>query len=91
MSRPDVTGRTAECAYRCGSREPSSHGLPFFEFRGAGSEEAENHCKCGYHRVAHEYNENRVSKEPIKCRVGGFKPKGPQETDRYYCGCHGWD
>ena len=88
--RPSLEGRFAECAYG-GARVPSSYDLAFFEYQGPGSPRATEHCKCGYYRVAHEYNANRVNKEPIKCRVGGFKPAGPSATDKYYCGCHGWD
>ena len=25
----------------------------------------------------------------LKCK--NFKAVGPQEFDRYYCGCHGWN
>lgn len=31
----------------------------------------------------------RQIKSPMKCTT--FTPKGAQEFDRYYCGCHGWD
>ncbi len=86
---PDLAGRTAKCA-SCKNTRPSSMDLAFFEYQGPGSPSALDTCKCGYYRVAHEYNENRINKEPIRCRVGGFAPVGPRD-DKFYCGCQGWD
>lgn len=81
--QPDLTGRQARCS--CGRIEPSDpEHLAFFEFCGPGSREATLSCECGYHKIAHD--ENR-----IECRLGGFKPRGPREFDRFYCGHHGWD
>lgn len=88
--RPSLEGRVAECAYG-GAIVPSSFDLPFFEYHGPGSMEATEGCQCGYFKVAHEYDPRRVSPEPIKCRVGGFTPRGDTGKDRYYCGCRGWD
>lgn len=81
--------RLARCF--CGTESPSSYKLPFFKDHADGTGEAEDHCKCGYHRVAHEYDASRVSKEPIKCRVGGFVKRGDRGFDAFYCGCDGWD
>ena len=76
-------GRLARCY--CGKTMPSSPSLAFFEFRGEGSMEATEHCKCGYHRIAHEPDHARR----VPCRE--FTPKGAQQFDMYYCGCRGWD
>ncbi len=86
-SAPDLSGRMAQCSYL-----PSGHAikpsdpeaLAFFEYRGPGSKWATDICKCGYAKVAHD-------EKRIKCKVGGFTPRGPHERDAYYCGCHGWD
>jgi hypothetical protein len=80
---PDLTGRTAQCAYGGHAPKPSSPDLAFFEFRGEGSRDATEICRCGFHRRAHEIGRAKG--------CAGFTPKGPQEFDRYYCGCHGWD
>ena len=49
-----LAGRLARCPY-CKTTKPSSPDLAFFEFRGPGSSEAEEHCgHCGYHRMAHD-------------------------------------
>ena len=51
-SAPDLTGRRARCS--CGVERPSDPDtLAFFEFLGAGSREAVEHCQCGMHKVAH--------------------------------------
>lgn len=81
--------RLAKCG--CGVEAPSSYKLPFFKSHAEGTGEAEDICKCGYHRVAHEYDASRVSKEPIVCRVGGFAKRGDRGFDSFYCGCRGWD
>ncbi len=80
---PNLEGRIARCAY-CGKEKPSSRGLPFFEFLGEGSPEAKDMCTCGYHRKAHEMDNERRLTHP-------FKARGPAKFDRYYCGCRGWD
>lgn len=84
---PDLTGRTAHCAYGKHAPRPSSLDLPFFEFLGSGSREATDLCKCGYTKSAHE--RDRKYRVPTSCK--GFEPRGPNEFDRYYCGCRGWD
>jgi len=73
----------------CTCEQPSSKDLPFFEFCGPGSREADELCKhCGYHKVAHE-------KDPRELRgthvCSHFEPKGDRGFDKFYCGCHGWD
>ncbi len=81
-----LEGRGARCS--CGRIYKSAHNLPFFQFRGEGSEHGTHTCKhCGYYKVAHE-------KEPrprnaLWCE--DFAPKGSHEYDEYYCGCRGWD
>jgi hypothetical protein len=101
-SKPDLTGRMAKCTYSHANPKgrqrpekspvPSSFDLAFFEYCGEGSREATELCKCGYHKVAHEKNggkcpANSRTKPPSR----KFTPKGPQEFDRFYCGCFGWD
>lgn len=93
-----MSERMARCTY-CRRVRPSSEreALPFFEDRGPGSDDAVNHCKCGYHHVAHTVegmannvpSNRRTVIEQGKCR--GFEPHGPHEFDAYYCGCRGWD
>jgi hypothetical protein len=90
MSKPSLEGRTAHCAYGCGSEKPSDYDLPFFEYRGEGSYEALEGCKnCGFFRLAHEANLAR--KHPWEGICTNFEPRGGQEHDHYYCGCLGWD
>lgn len=95
-SLPDLTGRMADCAYlpKGHATKPSSLELAFFEFRGAGSREATELCKCGLSKKPHDENGGKIPahKYPIvRNGCAGFDPKGAQERDRYYCGCHGWD
>lgn len=80
---PDLTGRMANCAYGNHAIQPSDpEKLAFFEYRGPGSRWATDYCKCGFAKIAHD--EGRV-----KCKT--FTPRGPNERDLHYCGCHGWD
>jgi hypothetical protein len=78
---PSLEGRQSKCTAKC-KVVPSSNELPFFEYRGEGSREATLICKCGYHQVAHDKGNTR-------CKT--FTPKGPQQFDKHYCGCMGWD
>lgn len=80
---PDLTGRVARCA--CGAEVPSKRDLPFFDFRGEGSDYAERGCaNCGFYDVAHGVNASgRV------CDV--FEPRGDTGVDTFYCGHGGWD
>lgn len=83
--QPDFTGRMARCAYfkTCKHIQPSDpEKLAFFEYRGPGSPESRDICKCGFHVKAHV-------KEDFKCK--DFVARGPNEFDMYYCGCRGWD
>ncbi len=83
VKRPNLIGRQAKCG--CGRIEPSNPDhLAFFEFRGEGSREATKICKCGYAESAHD-------KPHIAAKCQKFIPRGPQEYDKYYCGCRGWD
>lgn len=93
--KPSLEGRIARCGYMAGTPGhaegvPSNWGLAFFEYQGEDSYSSLL-CKCGYAKVAHEYNEKRVSPEPIECKVGGYTPRGDVGHDSYYCGCRGWD
>lgn len=92
---PDLTGRTAECSYlpKGHAIKPSSLDLAFFEFCGEGSRIATEICKCGFHRVAHDDSGRIAPRKVAGLRNGcaGFTAKGPQERDKYYCGCHGWN
>jgi hypothetical protein len=78
---PSLEERMAEC--HCGRKMKSDPSmLAFFEFRGEGSREAKDRCKnCSYYEVAHSRG--------IKCQ--NFVPHGAFETDKFYCGCNGWD
>lgn len=51
---PDLSGRVARCAYKCGSERTSSLDLAFFEYLGDGSPESQNRCKCGFFWIAHQ-------------------------------------
>ena len=94
---PDVDsklreGRTARC--HCGRTQPSTDGgLGFYVYRGPGSAEADEHCKCGYHKCAHERQPRNVDPRSVQERgeCTGFVPHGPHEFDSFYCGCNGWD
>lgn len=66
----------------CTCEQPSSGDLPFFEYCGPGSREAEK-CKCGYYESAH--------KPGMNCKCRKFEPRGGLLIDKFYCGCHGWD
>ncbi len=92
----NLTGRLADCAYlpKGHATKPSSLDLAFFEFRGEGSRDATEICKCGLAKKPHDENGGKIPARkyamvPKGC--AGFTPKGSQERDRYYCGCHGWD
>lgn len=92
--KPDLTGRVAECAYlpRGHADRPSSYDLAFFEYRGPGSREATQYCKCGMSRTAHD-DAGRIAPRKYAMLMrgcAGFTAKGPQ-NDKHYCGCHGWD
>lgn len=96
-SPPDLSGRTAKCAY-CGKEQPSNpERLAFFEYCGENSIEA-TYCKvCGFGVSAHS-KENLDSHPPeyhkklYKCiEEDTYEPKGDRGYDRYYCGCRGWD
>jgi hypothetical protein len=89
-STPSLEGRMARCGYHHDGEVPSSWGLAFFEYQGPGSYSAAL-CTCGYAKVAHERNENRVNPEPIVCKSGGYTPRGDVGYDHYYDGCRGWD
>jgi hypothetical protein len=86
---PALDGRTAKCD--CGRTAPSSLALAFFEFRGAGSRHATERCECGYYESAHGAPAGTYSSRTLSKPCPEFKPRGPAETDRYYCGCRGWD
>ncbi len=70
----------------CTCVQPSSKELPFFEYCGPGSRQADELCKhCGYHKVAHD----KADRSRQVC--GKFEPKGDTGFDKFYCGCAGWD
>lgn len=83
---PNLEGRKARCT--CGRTEDSSLDLAFFKFCGPGSREATVVCKnCRYHDVAHR--PEIWAKNEHVCH--NFEPIGSFDTDRFYCGCFGWD
>ena len=83
---PELTGRISKCS--CGSTAPSSPLLPFFEYCGPGSHEATTICACGYHAVSHS---PQVMERNKSLTCTDFRPIGPREFDRHYCGCRGVD
>lgn len=81
---PSLDGRNAVCDYfDCMKKVPSDFNLPFFEYRGPGSEVAEK--ACGICNIWHKGKD-----APKHTKPHDWKPK-LFETDRYYCGCKGWD
>ena len=83
-----LEGRIARCG--CGQERPSAHSLPFFQYRGEGSRDAQERCKqCGKYEVAHHPGCSAVS--PDQYERHPFEPHGPFEFDGFYCGCSGWD
>lgn len=87
-SDPRLEGRFAKCGDGCTVR-PSSADLAFFEYLGPDSPASKQNCaQCGYYEEAHKYDPSRVSSKPVNCQ---FRPHGPYEFDRYYCGHSGWD
>ena len=84
---PNLNGRKAKCVY-CDNVKPSSFDLPFFQYRGPDSENANKHCKnCGYHKIAH----NPEIKGNNKFICDNFEPKGSWEYDVFNCLCKGTD
>ncbi len=77
---PSLEGRVARCS-SCKAERPSANDLPFFEYRGAGSDAAKS-CKCGLNKSAHPGGWT-------KCNI--FVERGALDYDLYYCGCRGWD
>lgn len=82
-----LADRIAKCS--CGKEQPSSLGLAFFEFLGAGSKVVHSCKHCGYNDVVHW---------PINPNTGramnldhDFEPRTPLGHDRFYCGHRGWD
>lgn len=82
---PNLTGRFARCTNTCELR-PSSTDLAFFEYLGPDSPASKQNCaQCGYYESAHK----RERRSQNVCL--NFRPHGPYEYDKYYCGCMGWD
>lgn len=85
--------RLAGCSY-CGTTVPSNPNLPFFEDRSEGSREATRACKhCRCFPEAHLPSE-RWTPTGYPIVIGKphvFEPHGEFETDRFYCGCRGWE
>lgn len=88
---PDLTGRTARCAYwrgGCKSQQPSSTSLAFFEYCGPGSKFAEGTCgNCGLYEEVHHSDHPNAK----RCECKKFEPQGDPGYDKYYCGCLGWE
>ena len=77
---PDLTGRQARCP-DCMKSVASDYSLPYFKYRGPGSFDDLNICKCGFHRDLH--GKKHLNHE--------FESRGPMPHDSFYCGCLGWD
>lgn len=73
--------RKAKC--QCGKIESNKDEMHFFDFTGDGSFWSRLCSCCGFSEESHK------SKKAVKC--SGYKPQGPLEFDKYYCGCNGWD
>ena len=88
MTEFSLTGRKMHCSYSGCKTLPSDSNdkAPFFEYRGPGSWWATALCVCGFSKKAHDEKIPHVIR---KCKE--FQPRGPHETDTYYCGCFGWD
>lgn len=88
-TKANLTNRSASCGY-CRTQRPSADDLPFFLYRGPGSEYASTQCiSCGYSVVAHT-TENWARGRSLICQNFTSNPDG-HEFDSYYCGCRGWD
>jgi hypothetical protein len=84
-----LAGREAHC--RCGRTRPSSLGLAFFEFKGAGSDVVRNCVHCGYYDYVH-WPINPTTGRPVPRALDhDYEPRKPLHCDTYYCGCDGWD
>lgn len=80
-SKADLTGRKARCC-KDAPIVDSDRSLPFFEYRGYGSQFASALCmSCGKWLNAHN----------LRSECQDFKGGKPTETDGYYCGHGGWD
>lgn len=86
--QPQLQSRKARCCGP-GTIVDSRPDLPFFEFRGEGSFDATERCKCGYMQGAHDITPKPPHLHNRCC--DNFTPRGPAEFDLYYCGHGGWD
>jgi hypothetical protein len=93
----DFPKETRSDVCKCEGDSNSDH-LPFFRYKGEGSEYATSMCTCGYYRSAHKPvpffdTGKRFPPRLRECILGrGFTPVGPAEFDEFYCGCAcGWD
>jgi hypothetical protein len=88
---PSLDGRKSKCA-QCGKIVDSKVDLPFFEYRGPGSNRATKMCKCGYYKTAHDEDPAGRRINVVKQgKCPGFEPHGGYEFDSHYDGCRGWD
>jgi len=101
---PDLTGRTAKCAYvDCDNDKPSSLDLPFFKYKGDTSAPGQVLLKGLRSVLLREYWHLGGSGEPKKDSTEKIKELYAQlqqynhditeaaEFDSYYCGCKGFD
>ena len=99
---PSLEGRTAVCTgckNRPQSQQPSAWTLPFFEYCGEGSRTSKLCKHCGFTADGHpsQGGTGNYSKsdKPIRglCEHRGllYEPRGDTGTDKFYCGCWGWD
>lgn len=99
-----LDGRTATCGGGVNGEghapRLSSLSLPFFEYRGEGSD-WQRHCDaqveklggrvvgCGFFDTVHQEVNPHTGRPGITDHE--FVQRPPAERDSYYCGCRGWD
>lgn len=90
MTTSEKDGRVASCSY-CSRTLPSNSNMPFFEDRSGGSKIAIQTCKhCRCYPQAHVRREDGQYPSVIG-RPHAFEAHGEYQTDRFYCGCRGWE
>lgn len=89
VETPALVGRAARCGH-CASKKPSSPNLPFFKFKGVGSEDALHMCGACHYLIGAHGAWNTFAKRP-GITDHEFVAHGAYGYDDFYCGCRGWD